>query len=88
MKQYRINSGNCFSGHEDDCVLDASDPIHQIKAAQFMDGLGSASYLEQLAAANQENKPVAPTINRALIMKENGIKPGTEDWFKLWFDKQ
>ena len=25
------------------------------------------------------------TVNRARIMAQNNIKPGTEEWFKLWF---
>ena len=29
----------------------------------------------------------SPTQNKAQLMKENNIKPGTEEWFKLWFSK-
>ena len=25
--------------------------------------------------------------NRGKIQRERGIKPGTEEWFKLWFSK-
>lgn len=24
---------------------------------------------------------------KAQIMRENGIKPGTQEWFRLWFSK-
>ena len=27
------------------------------------------------------------SINKAAIMRENNIRPGTDEWFKLWFAK-
>jgi hypothetical protein len=28
-----------------------------------------------------------PAQNKAQLMKDNNIKPGTEEWFKLWFSR-
>lgn len=30
---------------------------------------------------------VANAANKHKIAEEQGIKPGTQEWFKLWFDK-
>jgi len=42
IKQYRITS-QCMDvlPQENDCVLPDDDPIHEIRAAQFMGGIGS-----------------------------------------------
>lgn len=87
MKQFRITSENLFLDSSDDCVLPPDDPVHALRAAQYMGGLGSDAYLERIARANQDaaDKVKEPTANRAKIMQENSIKPGTEAWFKLWF---
>ncbi len=83
MKQYRITSLHLNPDASDDCVLDPADPAHELKAAQYLDGLGGERYLQKIAEANAVNTPVP--INKAQIMRENNIKPGTEAWFKLWY---
>ena len=85
MKQFRITTENLVNSSLDDCVLDPMDPIHQIKAAHFLDGLGADYRLAQIAQSNAL-QPVS-TVNKAQIMREKNIKPGTEDWFQLWFSK-
>ena len=85
MKQFRITTENLVSSSLDDCVLDSADPIHQIKAAHFLDGLGADYRLAQIAQANALAAPLVVTENKAQIMREQNIKPGTDEWFKLWF---
>jgi hypothetical protein len=42
IKQYRITSQSMdLLPQENDCVLPDDDPIHAIRAAQFMGGIGS-----------------------------------------------
>ena len=85
MKQFKITTENLVNNSPDDCGLDPSDPIHQIKAAHFLDGLGADYRLAQIAQANAAALLPVATENKAQIMREKNIKPGTEDWFKLWF---
>ena len=67
------------TGHED-AVLDPNDPIFQIAGGQDV----PRRDFSQLPAWQQHN----PHSERARIMRETGIKPGTPAWFALWFGKQ
>ena len=66
------------TGHED-AVLDANDPIFQIARGENV----PKRDFSQLQAWQKDN----PASDRARIMRETGIKPGTPAWFALWFGK-
>ena len=85
MKQYYITSLQLSADSPDDCVLDPSDPVHALKATQYLDGLGGDSYLQQIATSNADSSAATVPVNKAQIMRENNIKPGTQAWFKLWY---
>ncbi len=82
MKQYRISSDNIPQASQDDCYLAPDDPIHELKAAAIMDGLGGQQRLAEYKATLRQPQVGS---NRGQIQREQGIKPGTEAWFKLWF---
>ena len=67
---------------DDDCYLAPEDPIHELKAAAMMGGLGAAERLADYRATL--GQPVTGS-NKGQIQREQGIKPGTKEWFKLWF---
>lgn len=67
------------TAHED-AVLDPNDPIFQIARGHE----APKRDFSQLPAWQQHN----PHSERARIMRETGIKPGTPAWFALWFGKQ
>jgi hypothetical protein len=46
MKQYKITSANILQDSQEDCYLDPNDPIHELKIANHMGGLGSTAKLE------------------------------------------
>jgi hypothetical protein len=79
MKQYKITADNINKGSDDDCVLDPSDPIYEIKRLQYLGGLGYQPYIPEgsnISTTGMENQR---------LEKENNIRPGTPEWFKLWF---
>jgi hypothetical protein len=43
--------------------------------------------LKRLSGTDLASKKAAATVqaNKAQYMYENNIKPGTKEWFKLWF---
>ena len=45
--------------------------------------------LKRLSGVDKGSKDaaVATQQNKAQYMRENNIKPGTKEWFKLWFAK-
>ena len=84
MKQYRITVDDIIPSSDDDCYLAPEDPIHELKAAAMMGGLGAAERLAEYRATLRQ--PVVGS-NKGQIQREQGIKPGTDEWFKLWFGK-
>ncbi len=88
MKQYRITSDNIAPVNEqDDCYLASDDPAQEIRRLQFLGGLGGeqrlAEYRQQ--QTSQYTNITHTAAENARIMREQNIKPGTPEWFKLWF---
>lgn len=84
MKQYKITVDNIIPSSDNDCYLAPEDPIHELKAAAMMGGLGANERLAEYRATLRQ--PVVGS-NKGQIQREQDIKPGTEEWFKLWFGK-
>jgi hypothetical protein len=84
MKQYRITSADLNQDSPDDCYLDPSDPIHEMKALAGLGGLGGEARLHELRASQGSNISMTGN-NKGELMKKHNIKPGTPEWFKLWF---
>ena len=91
MKQYRITSDNIPQDSPDDAYLAPDDPIHELKIVQYLAGLGSQARLQEYNAHQTEiNKGSNITVTAAekvKLMKENDIRPGTPEWFRLWFSR-
>jgi len=89
MKQYRITSDHLNTDSTDDAYLAPDDPIHELKAIQYLAGLGSQARLQEYCAhtaAINNGSNISVTGNeKGELMKKHNIKPGTPEWFKLWF---
>lgn len=84
MKQYRITTEHLNQASEDDCYLAPNDPIHELKAIQHLAGLGADARLHEMRAGQGSNISVTGD-SKGELMRKNNIKPGTPEWFKLWF---
>ena len=84
MKQYRITSDNLNQDSSDDCYLNPTDPIYEIKSLQYLAGLGHSARLHEYKVNQGSNISVTGMQNQELERKHN-IKPGTPEWFQLWF---
>lgn len=84
MKQYIIRKDDVPQRSEDDCYLAPTDPIHELMATAIMGGLGGQ---ERLAAYKATLRQPVVGSNKGQIQREQNIKPGTEEWFQLWFGK-
>jgi len=82
MKQYRIDSSNIPQDSDDDCYLAPDDPIHELKIAASLGGLGAA---ERLAEYRAQQATLVVGSNKGQTQRELSIKPGTKEWFQLWF---
>lgn len=89
MKQYKINSENINQDSADDCYLAPNDPIHELKIIQQLAGLNSHARLQEYKGLQTVNTENMSHTAAALKKKEKelGLKPGDNDWFKLWFSK-
>jgi hypothetical protein len=83
MKQYRVTTEHLNQSSDDDCYLAPEDPIHELKAIQHLAGLGADARLHEMRGSNVS---VTGSEN-GRIQREQNIKPGTPEWFKLWFSK-
>lgn len=81
MKQYKITTADLNQDSPDDCYLSPDDPIHEIKAVAQLAGLGADARLHELKGSNIS---ITGSEN-GKIQREQNIKPGTPEWFKLWF---
>ncbi len=84
MKQYRITTQDLNQSADDDCYLDPNDPIHELKALAGLGGLGGEARLHEYRVSQGSNISVTGD-NNGEIQRKNNIKPGTPEWFKLWF---
>ena len=81
MKQYKITTEHLNQDSPDDCYLDPNDPVHELKALQHLAGLGAEARLHEMRGSNIS---VTGSEN-GRIQREKNIKPGTPEWFQLWF---
>jgi hypothetical protein len=84
MKQYKITSDNLNQDSNEDCYLAPDDPIHELKALAGLGGLGGEARLHEYRA-NQGSNISVTGDSKGDLMKKHNIKPGTPEWFKLWF---
>jgi hypothetical protein len=88
MKQYKITSQNLNQDSSDDAYLSPDDPINEIKVLQYLGGINAQNRLQEYRTAHQEPQGSNISVTgseKARIQSEQGIKPGTPEWFKLWF---
>jgi hypothetical protein len=86
MKQYYITSDNLSKDSDDDCYLAPDDPIHELKIGQLMGGLGAEARLAEYKA---KQKPINTTneVSKVELMRQHNIKPGSDEYIKLWFSR-
>jgi hypothetical protein len=84
MKQYKITSQDLNQTSNEDCYLAPDDPIHEMKALAGLGGLGGNARLHEYRASQGSNISVTGDA-KGELMKKHNIKPGTPEWFKLWF---
>jgi len=86
MQQYKFRSNDFVPEGEtgiDDAVLDVNDPINEMRV---LAGLGNQPQWTEYKGQPGSNISATATA-KAELMKENNIKPGTPEWFQLWFSR-
>lgn len=83
MTQRRFTSANFVppgETGEPDAVLDANDPVYQLKA------LAGIERNKQPHWQQYDGMNISRTgMEKKKLEKEHNIRPGTDEWFQLWF---
>lgn len=79
MKQYRFTANPNLQPEIPDAVMDNQDLANLQRLAGIQTiGVGRL--------AENEGSNISKTANeKAQLMKKHNIKPGTPEWFQLWF---
>lgn len=89
IKQYKITTENSVNHDSpDDCYLAPNDPIHEIKRLQYLGGLGAQARLTEYKVQQQidQGSNISITgMEKQELEKKHNIRPGTPEWFQLWF---
>ena len=85
MKQYRVTTENLNQNSDEDCYLDPNDPINEIKILQHLGGINAVNRLQEYKTSQQEINISTTGSENAKLMRDHNIKPGTPEWFQLWF---
>jgi hypothetical protein len=93
MKELRFRTENFLATSDiiDDAVLSDDDPLHQIKS---LAGIGQQITEANPSIANRNGNMSTVGSNISItgmekrrLEKEHNIKPGTDEWFRLWFTR-
>jgi hypothetical protein len=96
MKQYRLSSSDFVPSAEESLIPNAvlHDPelleLHDLARMQELAGIAEGRDKTASATFNNPSglrSPVADANEKKQVEKERNIKPGTPEWFRLWFAK-
>ena len=91
MKQYKITSADLNQDGPDDAYLAPDDPIHELKITASLGGMYAegrlAEYRARQKTINNGSNISATGMEKAELMRKNNIRPGTPEWFQLWFSR-
>jgi hypothetical protein len=62
-------------------MLPPNDPAYELARMQYLAGLGHTPQLQETVGNNITHT----AAENARIMREKNIRPGTPEWFQLWF---
>ena len=89
-KEYSIRSAQFTESSEPDAILDANDPIHEIKRLAGMTNLnlGQLQEYKGPGSVSTEGSNISKTaMEKSNYQHEHDIQPGSPEWFRLWFSK-
>ena len=88
-KEYSIRTQDYPNSHIEETVLDPNDPIQDMKRlAGLTPGLNVGALQEYKGEGSVQTDGSNPSITaneKIQYQHENDIKPGTPEWFRLWF---
>jgi hypothetical protein len=91
MKQYYITTNNIPTDSDEDAYIAPDDPLNELKVIQYLAGLNAEGRLQEYRAHNNainKGSNISTTAaEKVALMKANDIKPGSQEYIKLWFSR-
>lgn len=86
MKQYKITSETFRTQGDDPTIPDTYVDPAQLAELKKLAGIDSLGIMERHRAQNDQS-PISGEIgtDKAEYQRKHNIRPGTDEWFKLWF---
>jgi hypothetical protein len=92
-KELKLTASDFYTTDDliSEAVLDANDPIQELKQLSGMERLGNQGRLQEYTgdgSVSTEGSNVSKTaMEKVDYQNNNNIQPGTPEWFRLWFTK-
>jgi|APGre2960657404_1045060.scaffolds.fasta_scaffold00133_36 hypothetical protein len=88
MKQYKITSETFRSPGDDPTIPDTIvDPV-ALAELKKLAGIDSLGIMERHRASSESPVDGHVGTDKAEYQRQHNIRPGTDEWFKLWFARQ
>ena len=87
FKQYSIRTQDYSQDNIPDAVLDSADPIHEIKALAGIGGLAKLQEYTSSQTSDEGSNCSITAAEKSNYQQQHNVKPGTPEWFRLWFSK-
>jgi hypothetical protein len=89
MKQYKITTADLNQPSDEDAYLDPSDPIYELTRMKALGGLLQERTMDQ---SKQTRLDTGASMSKHAselrqYERDNNIRPGDPEWFKLWFSR-
>jgi len=87
-KQYVVRTQDYTNEGIEDAHIDENDPIHQIKSLAGLSNQNIGKLQEYKGPGTVKTEGSNPSITANKLIKhqqDNDIKPGSPEWFRLWF---
>ena len=92
-KELKLTASDFYSTDDliPEAVLDAADPIQELKQLSGMERLGNQGRLQEYTgdgSVSTEGSNCSKTaMEKVDYQNSNNIQPGSPEWFRLWFSK-
>lgn len=87
FKEYKLTSQDFYKSENliPDAVLDSEDPINDLKRLAGLTDLNQGRLQEYQGDAEQISNISHTAQEKIDYQKKHNIRPGTPEWFRLWF---
>lgn len=87
-KEYKLTSQDFYKSEDliPKTVIDSSDPVYELKRLSGINPTFNRGQLREYKDEQSQSINMSHTAQEKIdYQKKHNIKPGTPEWFRLWF---